>query len=339
MTSIGIIGGGIRGRLFYGALQGFDDIRVCGIVDSSPVVRDQIRSDLPVPAFDTVDALLNRCDGVIVATPDFAHVDVTTRLIEAGIPVLVEKPLTTNPADARALATLAAEHGVEVYVGFENRWANVYRQAADAIHQGKIGEVRSIYARLSDRREVPLTMLSWASDSSPAWFLMPHTLDLVLWMTGSSVESVVADSTRGVLDGLGVACLDSVSAMFRLTNGTTAVLESSWALPESFPSLVDFKVDVTGSDGSILIDNTSQMLQTITTRVEQPRTLASTNSGRMQGPAAWMAQAFARKVSGMDELLPTVDDGVHVTEAIAAVHESLASGGRVSVGDRTGAAA
>lgn len=333
MTTIGIVGGGIRGRLFHQALQGFEDITVSGIVDSSPAVRETVRTELPVPVFDDLDAILDGTDGVIVATPDFAHFDLTSRLLEAGIPVLVEKPLTTCVSEARTLAALAADRGVEVFVGFENRWANVYRQAAASIEQGAIGAVRSIYGRLSDRREVPMSMLSWAASSSPAWFLMPHTLDIALWLTGSRVESVVAEGTRGVLAGLGVDCLDSVSAIFRLESGAMVVLESSWALPDAYPSLVDFKIEVLGGDGSILMDNTSQMLQTITSRVDQPRTLGSSNAGRMHGPAAWMVQSFARKVSGMDESLPTIDDGVHVTEAIAAVHQSLESGDRVHLSE------
>lgn len=333
MTSIGIVGGGIRGQLFHRALQGFEGIEVSGIVDSSPAVRDQVAAELPVAVFDDLDAILDASDGVIIATPDFAHFDLTRRVIEADVPVLVEKPLTTCVTQARTLASLAAERGVEVYVGFENRWANVYRQAAASIRQGGIGGVRSVYGRLSDRREVPLSMLSWASASSPAWFLMPHTLDIALWLTGSRVESVVAEGTCGVLEGLGVDCLDSVSAIFRLDSGAMVVLESSWALPDAYPSLVDFKVEVLGGDGSILIDNTSQMLQTITSRVDQPRTLGSANAGRLHGPAPWMVQSFARKVCGMDETLPTIDDGVHVTEAIAAVHQSIETGERVRVSE------
>src|SRR5699024_6979565 len=166
---------------------------------------------------------------------------------------------------------------------------------------------------------------------SPAWFLMPHTLDIALWLSNSRVESVVAEGTRGVLDSLGVETWDSVSAIFRLESGTMVVLESSWALPEAYPSLVDFKVEVLGSDGSILVDNTSQMLQMITDRVDQPRTLGSHAAGRAHGPAAWMAQSFARKVAGHSEMLPTIEEGVHVTEAIAAVHDALTSDHRVRV--------
>lgn len=331
MVSIGIVGGGIRGRLFHQALQGVDGIEVSGFADRSAQVRETVLRDLRAPAFENHEDLLAVSDGIIVATPDFAHFEIASDVIAAGIPLLVEKPLTTSAGEARLLARLAQDRGTDVFVGFENRWANVYRQAAASIERGDIGSVRSLYARLSDRREVPLRMLSWAQKSSPAWFLMPHTLDIALWLTGSRVESVVAQGTRGVLDGLGVECWDSVSAIFRLESGAMVVLESSWALPDAYPSLVDFKVEVLGSDGSILVDNTSQMLQTVTERVDQPRTLGSHNAGRSHGPAAWMAQSFARKVAGHPEALPTIAEGVHVTEAIEAVHDSLGSDRRVRI--------
>lgn len=329
MVSIGIVGGGIRGRLFHQALQGLDGIEVSGFADRSASVREAVHRDLGAPVHDDYETLLDSSDGIIVATPDFAHFEIASGVIDAGLPLLVEKPLTTSADEARRLARRAQDRRAEVFVGFENRWANVYRQAANSIEMGEIGLVRSLYARLSDRREVPLQMLSWANRSSPAWFLMPHTLDIALWLTGSRVESVVAEGTRGVLDSLGVETWDSVSAIFRLENGAMVVLESSWALPEAYPSLVDFKVEVLGSAGSILVDNTSQMLQMITHRVDQPRTLGSHTAGRAHGPAAWMAQSFARKVAGYPETLPTIEDGVHVTEAIAAVHEALGGDRRV----------
>lgn len=331
MTRIGIVGGGIRGQLFHRALDGFENVTVSGILDNSERVREGARRELGVTTWTSLDDLVSASDGVIIATPDFAHFDAAVHLIRAGTPTLVEKPLTTSVPEARELARLAASHGTEVFVGFENRWANTFRQAESAISAGKIGSVTSIHGRLSDQRSVPLSMISWAHRSSPAWFLMPHTLDVALWLSGSRVESVVADGTRGVLDGLGVHTWDSVSAIFRLENGARVMLDSSWALPKGNPSLVDFRIEIFGSDGTVVVDNTSQMLQVITDEVDYPRTLGSFNAGRLHGPAPWMVQTFARRVAGEQESLPSLAEGVHVTEAIAAVHESLDNGRRVHI--------
>lgn len=324
-TRIGIVGGGIRGQLFARSITALPDVEVTGIADPSERARTAC-ADAGHPVFDTIDPLLEQSDGLIIATPDFAHFEATSSGIDAGIPMLVEKPLTTDVAEARELHDRATEKGVDVFVGFENRWANAFKQVKQAIDAGQMGAIRSGFARLSDRKYVPTEMLSWASRSSAAWFLMPHTVDLLAWFIDSKVESVSAQGVAGVVDNPDT--IDGAFAVLKFANGAIGCVEANWFLPNGFPAMVDFKVDLVGEEGAVNIDNTKQMLALYGDRTEYPRTLGSTAAGRPHGPAVWMAQSFARRLQGFDESLPTSAEGVHITEVIDAVHRSINAGGQ-----------
>jgi virulence factor len=80
----------------------------------------------------TLDALLDQdLDAAFVHAPTEHHVDIARRLIEAGVPVYVDKPLARDADGARRLVTLAEERGVPLMAGFNRRYAPGYAQCAE----------------------------------------------------------------------------------------------------------------------------------------------------------------------------------------------------------------
>ncbi len=80
----------------------------------------------------TLDALLDQgLDAAFVHAPTDRHVEISTRLVEAGVPVYVDKPLAYDLASARTLVELAEERGVPLTVGFNRRYAPGYVQCLD----------------------------------------------------------------------------------------------------------------------------------------------------------------------------------------------------------------
>jgi predicted dehydrogenase len=327
VARIGIIGAGIRGQLFHSAIKGMAEVEQIVLCDQSERIRAQLSTSAGIDVRSShLDLLEEGIDAAIIATPDFAHADVAVDCANAGIPLLIEKPLATTVADAARIVEAVRAGGSMAFIGFENRWANTFSQLRARVASGELGQLRSLSLRLNNSRSVPTEMLSWAAKSSPAWFLMPHSLDMALWLSGSSVASVTARGTRGVLDGLGVRTWDAVHALITLRDGTVVSLESCWALPTGLPSIVDYKVHVVGTEGRATVDQEDQMMRIDAGNHVLPRTLASHQAGEDQGPAAWMARSFIRRISGQDESLPDVAHGLHVTTAIDAVHRSLESG-------------
>ncbi|QNE79516.1 gfo/Idh/MocA family oxidoreductase [Streptomyces finlayi] len=80
---------------------------------------------------DLESLLAQGLDAAFVHAPTAAHPEITRRLVEAGVPTYVDKPLAYEYADSVALVTLAEERGVSLAVGFNRRLAPAYAQCAD----------------------------------------------------------------------------------------------------------------------------------------------------------------------------------------------------------------
>ncbi|MFE1314584.1 Gfo/Idh/MocA family protein [Streptomyces sp. NPDC058755] len=80
----------------------------------------------------TLDSLLAAgLDAAFVHAPTVAHPEIVARLLEAGVPTYVDKPLAYRLADSERLVALAEERGVSLFVGFNRRYAPAYAQCQD----------------------------------------------------------------------------------------------------------------------------------------------------------------------------------------------------------------
>ena len=193
---------------------------------------------------------------VSIATPDFAHREIAIAAAEAGKHILVEKPLATTVEDAEAIVNATQKAGVKLMVDFHNRVSPPFVGAKDSIENGELGDIRYIYARLSNTTFVATQMLSWASQSSALWFLASHTFDLAQWLLVDKPKRVYAVSRAGVLQDKGIDTQDLHVAIIEFQNGTVLTLENVWILPETEPMVFNFKFEIVGSKGSMYI-NTS----------------------------------------------------------------------------------
>jgi predicted dehydrogenase len=333
MVTIGIVGAGLRGRLFAEALESQPDVTVVGFAEPSTRVAEDAKSATGLPVAGSHTELLQEFnpDAVIVATPDFAHRQVAVDVAEAGKHLLIEKPLATTLDDAYAIAAAVHKGGGRCLVGFENRWNPHALQAKSAIASGSLGEPITASATLSNSYWVPTTMLSWAAKSSPAWFLMPHTLDLVLWLNGRTPVSVSAVGSRGVLAKRGIDTWDVVHALVTFDDGSTATFSSAWTLPDAGDGIVDFRFQVIGTEGSVTADLSHQGLTIVSDKYRSPWPLSGRAGRAMVGAPVWMVQDFAAGLVDGSDLGPGVDHGVLITEVICAIEESISTGQTVDL--------
>src|ERR1035437_4621888 len=334
MIRVGIVGAGIRGHLFAGAISGYAD--VVGIADTSASARSSAES-LGVEVYDNFNTLLDdaRPDAIIVATPDFAHREVAVAAAERGVHLLIEKPLATSLADAYAIEDAVRKHGVSCVVGFENRWNPHFLAVRQGVEDGSLGQIVHQAAVLSNSYYVPTTMLSWAANSSPVWFLMPHTLDLACWLSGSRPVSVFARGTRGLLAQKGIDTWDVVHASFAFEDGSLVDLTSAWVLPEASSGIVDFRYDAIAEGGAVHANLGDQGLTVVSDALRSIWPLGAPVDGRPVGPPVWMAQKFVQDLEMGTVPTPGLDAGLIVTEALCAVEESLRTGQVIRLADIT----
>ncbi|WP_255954025.1 Gfo/Idh/MocA family protein [Streptomyces odontomachi] len=334
MKKIGIIGAGIRGRMYAHSLHGFPGAQVRAVCDLHERAARAVADDFGLTAYADHRAMVaaEELDAVIVATPDFAHRQAAVDAARAGLHLLIEKPLATTREDAAAIAEAVESAGVQCMVGFENRWNPAVRSIRDAADSGTLGTVLTQNILLSNTYFVPTKMIGWAAKSSPAWFLMSHTVDAALWVNGRTPVSVTARGSRGRLAARGVDTWDVVHALLTFDDDTTANLTSTWVLPDSMPSIVDFQYQAVGDTSAVFVDLQDQSVRTAgPDGFRWPGLLGGEIDGRLQGPPTWMVQDFVSRLDNGEQVGPGLAQGVLVTDVVVAIHESLDSGDTVKI--------
>ncbi|MGW8378893.1 Gfo/Idh/MocA family oxidoreductase [Streptomyces sp. ODS28] len=334
MQKIGIIGGGIRGGMYAHSLRGFPGADVRAVCDISEPAARKAADAFGLAAYGDHRAMLGAedLDAVIVATPDFAHRDAAVDAARAGLHLLVEKPLATTAEDVGAIRAAVRESGVQCMVGFENRWNPAVRRIHQLSASGQLGRVLTQNILLSNTYYVPTKMIGWAARSSPAWFLMSHTVDAALWVNGRTVTSVDARGSRGQLAARGVDTWDVVHALLTFDDGTTANLTSTWVLPETMPSPVDFQFQAVGEESAVYVDLQDQSVRHAGPEgFRWPGLLGEEIDGRLQGPPTWMVQDFVTRLENGEPVAPGLETGAAVTDVVLAVHRSLETGATVTV--------
>lgn len=323
---VGIVGCGIRGQLFASALKHVDGVTVAGMSDPSRAARDSAAKSLgkTLDLFSHHDELYNKnLDAVVIATPDFAHREASVSAARQGIHLMIEKPLATSSEDAIAISRAVEEGGGSCLVAFENRWNPHFLKLKSLIDNGDLGSIVSVRGVLSNTYFVPEQMLSWSPSSSPAWFLMPHTLDLAMWLADSTPSDATAYGHRGVLSSRGIDTWDQIDALIRLESGTIVNLTSSWILPESSPHIVDFRVEVVGTLGSAHINMNDQGIQTHANKYATHWPLPVEINDVEHGMAQWMVRSWARSISRNEPIKPDVHHGLIVTRTIEEIHRTI----------------
>ena len=281
--------------------------------------------------------LLERDDisAVSIATPDFAHTEIAVAAAKAGKHILIEKPLATSVEDCEKILAAVKEAGdIKFMVDFHNRWNPAFVNTKSAIEQGQLGKPMLMYIRLSDTIFVPTEMLSWASKSEVVWFVGSHAVDLVRWMFNDEVIKVYAVSRSEVLKGRGIDTPDFYEAILEFRNGGVATVENCWILPDSLPTVIDFKCQVVGSEGAVYIDLSSNgvIRQYTSEKASNPDVLVlPTIHGRPMGFAMESIRHFVDCVINDKEPMVTGEDGLAATRIIAAMQESSKKGEPVNL--------
>lgn len=266
MIHFGIIGCGLMGQRQALELQEpwFQPLAaVTGVYDQDHSRAAALAEQLGATACDSLEAICNPelVDAVYIATPDPAHKEPFIAAVESGVAVLVEKPFATTVEDARQMLEASRDAKQVIEVNWGNRWQIPFIELKDAIENGELGHVRGTKAWLSNTTEVPLSMLSWASQSSSAWFLLSHVFDVATWLSGARPTRVHAHGTKEVLVKAGVDTYDYLHALVEYDDGSSGIYESSWIMPKGLGRLVDFQFHVLGTQGSASIDLGHQMIE------------------------------------------------------------------------------
>ncbi|MGH9770862.1 MAG: Gfo/Idh/MocA family protein [Candidatus Acidiferrales bacterium] len=267
-------------------------------------------------------------DAVVVATPDRHHFAPARDVLESGRHVLVEKPFTTSVAEADELIRISRRKGKLVQVAFNHRWLAPYHKAKTVIQSGEIGAPLAGYARKNDTIFVATDYIGWAGETTSAWFLSSHDIDLMRWWLEAEPVEARAWGRKEVLAARGIPTYDLIHAQVKFSSGAFVTFESGWVYPNSFPSIVDSFMEVIGAAGHIHMDRKCESIEVSTReKFSYPKAFLNTEIyGRMRGAFSTCLEDFLFAVSEGTEPHVTAVDGRQVTAALEAIHRSLETG-------------
>jgi predicted dehydrogenase len=201
-----VIGVGYLGRFHAQKYAQAKECELVAVVDGRAEVRDAVAAEVHSRPVADYRELLGKVDAVSVVTPTPAHFEIADAFLAAGAHVLVEKPITETPDQARALIARAAAAKRILQVGHLERFNAAVLAAEPHLNAPRFMEC----VRLAPYKER-------GTDVNVVLDLMIHDIDLVQSLAGSDIVSIDAIGTP-VFSGE----IDIANARIRFANGCVA---------------------------------------------------------------------------------------------------------------------
>jgi myo-inositol 2-dehydrogenase / D-chiro-inositol 1-dehydrogenase len=247
VVELALVGAGRMGRLHLRALDAAEGrttaVRVTDVVEPVEAARDSLHtSGFRVHASLTDLLATRRPAGILVAAPTDHHSRITRTALAAGIPVLCEKPAGSTWQEVEETGAVAAERGVAFQVAYWRRFVPAMVALRERVTAGDLGRILHVVCAQWDASPPPV---QFRHSSGGAFVDMGvHEFDVVRWLTGQTVTSVVALQTPA-LDPAARPDADNAQALIGLSDGTTAAVSLGRHHPEG--DLVT--IEVFGSAG------------------------------------------------------------------------------------------
>ncbi len=233
----GVVGAGHMGQYHLLAYAELWDIELAGVVDVDRSRAAKVAAPYDTRALVDHRDLIGLVDIVSVAVPTEQHFAVAADLLEAGIGVLVEKPIAPTVEEARELFAIARRSGAVLHVGHVERF------------NGAVQELKKIVERpilIESRRLGPFAPR--VQKDSVVMDLMIHDLDIVLSLVDSLPRRLTAMGSS-VHSGV----IDIANVQVGFDSGTIALITASRATEEKIRTLA-----ITQPDAYVVLDYSEQ---------------------------------------------------------------------------------
>ncbi len=208
---VAVVGCGHLGSIHARLLKSLEDVELVAVVDPLATASRRVAAECGTEALEDLGRLPGYLDAAVIATPTLDHHAVASQLLEQGVHLLVEKPVTSTVAQANHLIALARQRKLVLQVGHVERFNPAWNAVLPHLHHPQY--IEAVRAGTYTFR---------STDVSIVLDLMIHDLDLVLSLANSAVVDVEA---------MGMALFgpqeDLAMARLRFANGCVANLKAS----------------------------------------------------------------------------------------------------------------
>ena len=245
---VAVVGYGLGGRVFHVPIAQAAELEVSHVVTANPERVAQVHEAVPgAIVVDSLEDLLaheDRPDVVVVTSPSGLHAEHARAVIDAGLPVVVDKPLATDAVAARAVVEHAEGAGVPLTVYQNRRWDDEQRTLRAVLASGELGTVHRFERRWERWRPEPMDR--WKERDTVGGGLLldlgSHLVDAAVQLFGP-VESVYAE-----VRGLKTPADDDVFLALAHTTGVRSHLSAGGVVGAPGP-----RTRVLGDRGAFLV--------------------------------------------------------------------------------------
>ena len=192
-----------------------------------------------------------------IATDSGSHARIALDCIDAGVNVIIEKPIAMSMADANEIVRRSEETGVKVCACHQNRFNLAVQQTRKALEAGRFGRLShgSVHVRWNRGRDYydqAEWRGKWASDGGCLMNQCIHGIDLLRWMLGGEVDEVYGVTERRFHDYL--ECEDLGMAVVKFKNGAVGTVEGTVNV---YPKNLEETLYLFGETGTVKLGGTS----------------------------------------------------------------------------------
>ena len=265
---IAIVGSGKIGALRAQMAANHPAVSFVACADADPGRAREVaeKSGAQFHSANNIDVIAHPdVDAVIVSSSEHAHIEPVLAALRLGKPVLCEKPIGLNLADADTVLDAIAKYNGNVRYGYSRRFKHRYLTVKEQVAQGKLGQITGGHARAYNLRTQGEKAQERSAGISPVVYSLTYYIDLMCWFMENNpvVEVVARGHGLGKPGAVGKVSHDLTWAMLTLADGAVMDVGIYYALPEKYPSRgLSSRLELVGTDGVIVIDgdNTDQVM-------------------------------------------------------------------------------
>jgi predicted dehydrogenase len=274
-VSIGIIGTGWCGGIRAETCAASPFVSALHLAEIKPDrLKEVAAKTKPATATTDYHALLDNksIDAIIIsATPETTHFPMAKESMQAGKHVLLEKPIALELSEADELIALARSKGLLFTIGYSQRFNPKFAYVKRSIDDGTIGQPvtalvsRHITRNLGDK-------IGGRIKLSPAAMEATHDIDFALWcFAPRRPVRVYAQEVRKIMEPTHHVP-DCTWIVVTLDDGCAFTIGASWVLPPAYPNFSSTWIEMIGTEGAIMADDTHRdvSLNTMKRGIEFP---------------------------------------------------------------------
>ncbi len=210
---------------------------------------------------DAIDAYM------ISATPEHLHYPMAKDCLSRGKHVFLEKPISIEIHEADELISIARRNGVKFTIGYSQRFNPKYAYVHKCATDGTLG--RPVSALVS--RHIGRSLgkkITGRSKLSPAAMESTHDLDFLLWcLAPAKPIRVYSQNNYGAMrDMSGADVPDTQYIMVTMDSGVSLMVGGGWSLPPAYPNFSSTWIELIGTEGALIIDDTHRDTQLSTVK-------------------------------------------------------------------------